>query len=126
MILTDFNQVAIANIMQFSGDLKKNQDNKSITNIARHAILSSLKFYKTKFQKEFGSEMVIACDSNNYWRKDIFLIIRPLVLSSVPNQIWIGELFLMLWTWCEKNLRKPSPITCCVFLALKLMILLQS
>lgn len=72
MILTDFNQVAIANIMQFSGDLKKNQDNKSITNIARHAILSSLKFYKAKFQKEFGSEMVIACDSNNYWRKDIF------------------------------------------------------
>jgi len=72
MIVLDYSQVAIATVFQFSADLKKTSDDKEkAVNIIRHAILSSLKFYKKKYGKEYG-EMVIACDGRNYWRKDVF------------------------------------------------------
>lgn len=40
-------------------------------NMVRAMILNNIRFYKQKFGAEYG-EMVIACDNNNYWRKQVF------------------------------------------------------
>ena len=72
MIIIDYSQVAISNVMQFSSDIKKSSTDKDkAVNIIRHAILSSIKYYKKKYEKEYG-EVVVACDGRNYWRKDFF------------------------------------------------------
>ena len=39
--------------------------------LVRHMVLNSLRAHNKKFRKEYG-EMVIACDSSNVWRKQIF------------------------------------------------------
>jgi 5'-3' exonuclease len=39
--------------------------------LLRHMILNSIRSYKQKFGKEFG-EIVIACDNQNYWRREAF------------------------------------------------------
>lgn len=68
MILIDFNQVMISNLMQQLG----NHTNIPIEEgLFRHMVINSLRTYKQKFGAEYG-EMVIACDDKNYWRKQIF------------------------------------------------------
>ena len=39
--------------------------------LVRHMILNSLRGHNKKFRKEYG-EMVIACDSKNVWRRQVF------------------------------------------------------
>ena len=39
--------------------------------LVRHMVLNSLRGHNKKFRKEYG-EMVIACDSKNVWRREIF------------------------------------------------------
>jgi 5'-3' exonuclease len=41
-------------------------------NLVRHMILNTIRKNVKKFKKEFGDEIVIACDSRHYWRKEIF------------------------------------------------------
>ena len=68
MIIVDFNQVMISNLMMQLG----NHTNVPIEEgLFRHMIINSLRSYKQKFGNEYG-EMVIACDDKNYWRKQIF------------------------------------------------------
>ena len=68
MILVDYSQTAIANIM---AELGGRADVVLNIQVVRHMILNSIRSYNVKFRKEFG-EMVICCDSKNYWRKKIF------------------------------------------------------
>ena len=68
MIIVDINQIMISNLMvQINGrDAPElNED------LVRHMVLNSLRAHNKKFRKEYG-EMVIACDSSNVWRKEIF------------------------------------------------------
>lgn len=68
MIIVDFNQVMISNLMMQIG----NHTNIPIEEgLFRHMVINSLRSYKQKFGDEYG-EMVIACDDKNYWRKQIF------------------------------------------------------
>ena len=68
MIIVDFNQVMISNLMMQIG----NHTNIPIEEgLFRHMVINSLRSYKQKFGSEYG-EMVIACDDKNYWRKQIF------------------------------------------------------
>lgn len=68
MIIIDFNQVMISNLMMQLG----NHTNIPIEEgLFRHMVINSLRSYKQKFGDEYG-EMVIACDDKNYWRKQIF------------------------------------------------------
>ena len=39
--------------------------------LVRHMVLNSIRSYKVKFEEEYG-ELIIACDSPNCWRKEIF------------------------------------------------------
>lgn len=70
MIIIDYSQVSVAGILAFSADLKKGSESEK-KNLIRHVVLSSIKSYKKKYGKTHG-EVVIACDSRNYWRKDFF------------------------------------------------------
>ena len=68
MILIDFNQVMISNLMMQIG----NHTNIPIEEgLFRHMVINSLRSYKQKFGEEYG-EMIIACDDKNYWRKQVF------------------------------------------------------
>jgi hypothetical protein len=62
--------VCVAAILAFSKDLRKDASSDK-KDLIRHVALSSIKSYKKKYGKEFG-EMVIACDSRSYWRKEYF------------------------------------------------------
>ena len=75
MILIDFNQVMISNLMMQIG----NHTNIPIEEgLFRHMVINLLRSYKQKFGEEYG-EMVIACDDKNYWRKKSFPIIKLIV-----------------------------------------------
>lgn len=68
MILFDFNQVAIANLMEQIGSSSKPVDES----LVRHMILNTIRTYVKKFKESHGPEVVIACDNKKYWRRDIF------------------------------------------------------
>jgi hypothetical protein len=68
MIVVDYNQTAISNLMAEIGHRKDLSIN---IGLVRHMIANSLRGYNVKFGKEYG-EMIIACDSFNYWRKKVF------------------------------------------------------
>jgi len=68
MIILDFSQVMISNLMMQLG----NHTNIPIEEgLFRHMVINSLRSYKQKFGDEYG-ELIIACDDKNYWRKQIF------------------------------------------------------
>ena len=67
MILVDFNQCVIANLF---AQLGAHTNIEIEEDLLRHSILNTLRSYNVKFKKTYG-EMVIACDGNRNWRKDI-------------------------------------------------------
>jgi hypothetical protein len=69
MILVDYSQVALSNILSFQRELKGTDS--EVKNLIRHVTLSTLKSYKKKYGKEYG-ELVICCDGRKYWRREIF------------------------------------------------------
>jgi len=68
MIIFDFNQVAIANLMEQIGSSKTAVDES----LVRHMILNTIRTYVKKFKAEYGTDIVIACDNKKYWRSDVF------------------------------------------------------
>ena len=67
MIIVDINQIMISNLM-----VTIHRDNLELSeDLVRHMVLNSLRGHNKKFRKEYG-QMVIACDSGNVWRKQIF------------------------------------------------------
>lgn len=68
MIVVDFNQTAISNLM---AEIGGRTDVELNVPLLRHMIINSLRGYKQKFGKEFG-EIVIACDNMKYWRRAVF------------------------------------------------------
>jgi hypothetical protein len=66
MIIFDFNQIAIANLMEQIGSSKIPVDE----NLVRHMVLNTIRANVKKF-REYG-EVVIACDNKRYWRRDVF------------------------------------------------------
>ena len=67
-ILIDLNQVLISNLMQ---QINSNPKEKLDENLIRHMVLNSLRSYIRQFKSKFG-EIIIACDSKKYWRRDVF------------------------------------------------------
>ena len=65
MILVDYSQLAIANIMQ------QIRYDKLDEQLVRHMILNSIRLQKQQFHDKFG-EIVICVDSRNPWRRDVF------------------------------------------------------
>lgn len=68
IILVDFNQICISNLMMQVGN---HTDLVVEEGLVRHMILNSLRLYNQKFGNVYGP-MIIACDDKNYWRKQEF------------------------------------------------------
>ena len=66
MILLDYNQICISNLM-----VHMNKNAILDEDLVRHMVLNSIRLYKKRFGDKYG-EVVICCDDKNYWRKDIF------------------------------------------------------
>jgi len=66
MIIVDFSQCMFSNLM---ANIRPNEIFDE--GMLRHMVLNSLRSYRQKFCYEYG-ELVIACDSHNYWRKNLF------------------------------------------------------
>ena len=69
MIIVDINQIMISNLMVQINGRKCRDFIRGL--LVRHMVLNSLRAHNKKFRKEYG-DMVIACDSKNVWRKQIF------------------------------------------------------
>lgn len=68
MIIFDYQQIAISNLMEQIGSSKSSVDE----NLVRHMILNSIRTYVKKFKQSHGPEVIIACDNRNYWRREFF------------------------------------------------------
>ena len=66
MIIFDFNQIAIANLMEQIGSSKAPVEES----LVRHMILNTIRTNIKKF-RSYG-EVVIASDNKRYWRRDVF------------------------------------------------------
>ena len=68
MIIVDLSQIMISNLMiQING---RNAPELS-EDLVRHMVLNSLRGHNRKFRDKYG-EMVLAADSGNVWRKQVF------------------------------------------------------
>jgi len=68
MILIDFNQTLISNLMSQIGS---NPNAEISEDLIRHMVLSTILSYKKKFSGDYG-ELIFCADDKNYWRKKIF------------------------------------------------------
>jgi len=68
MILIDFNQTLISNLMSQIGS---NPTADLDENLIRHMVLSSILSYRQKFSPEYG-ELIFCADDKKYWRKSVF------------------------------------------------------
>jgi len=68
IIIFDYQQVGISNLMEQIGSSKVQVDES----LVRHMILNTIRTYVKKFKETHGPEVVIACDNKNYWRRNIF------------------------------------------------------
>jgi len=68
MIIFDYNQVAISNLMEHIGSSKGPVDESMV----RHMILNTIRTYVKKYKASHGPEVVIACDNKNFWRRELF------------------------------------------------------
>jgi 5'-3' exonuclease, N-terminal resolvase-like domain/T4 RNase H, C terminal len=68
MIIVDYSQTAISSLM---ADLKGRTDSEISLPMVRHMIINTIRSYKVKYGAEYG-DIVIACDSRKYWRREIF------------------------------------------------------
>ena len=65
MILIDYNQLAISNLMKQIGNTQNLDEN-----LVRHMVLNSIRAISKKFRNH--GDVVIACDGPTYWRRDVF------------------------------------------------------
>lgn len=68
MMIVDLQQVMISNLMSQLGAHTNVEVDRDLL---RHMVLNSLRGYNMKFKEKYG-EMVIACDAQRSWRKEVF------------------------------------------------------
>lgn len=68
MIVIDYSQTVISTLM---AELGGRTDIEISLPLLRHMVINNIRSHKQKFGDEYG-EVVIACDSRKYWRKEYF------------------------------------------------------
>ena len=68
MVVIDYSQTIISNLM---AEIGTRSDVEIDVNLLRHMVVNTIRSHKVRFGREFG-EVVIACDSRKYWRKQQF------------------------------------------------------
>jgi hypothetical protein len=71
VIIFDFSQVCLANIMVQYANLKDDEGQLS-KDLFRKMILNTIRKNVSKFRSDYGRDVVIACDTYASWRKDYF------------------------------------------------------
>ena len=65
MIIIDYNQLCIANLMKQIGNTSNLEEG-----LVRHMVLNSIRAISKKFRNH--GDIVIACDGPTYWRREVF------------------------------------------------------
>lgn len=65
-VLIDLNQVMMSSVLT---QIKPKQ--KIEEDLIKHVIINSLRSHVKKFKEEYG-EIILCCDSRNYWRKKVY------------------------------------------------------
>lgn len=68
MIIVDYSQTIISNLM---AELGGRNDVEIEVNLLRHMVINTIRSHYTRFKEDYG-ELIIACDSKKYWRKEFF------------------------------------------------------
>lgn len=68
MILIDFNQTLISNLMS---QISSNPTQELSESLIRHMVLTSILSYKRKFGPKYG-QLIFCADDKKYWRKQVF------------------------------------------------------
>ena len=68
VIIIDYSQTIISSLM---AELNGDTEAKLEVNLIRHMVINAIRSYHKKYSDEYG-DLVIACDSRKYWRKDVF------------------------------------------------------
>ena len=68
MILVDYNQISISNLM---AELNNRDSDHIDFDLVRHMILNTIRGYRKRWHEEYG-EIVIVCDNRRYWRRKVF------------------------------------------------------
>lgn len=68
MIIIDFSQIVISNLM---AEIQGQKDIEVNVPLLRHMVINAIRGFKAKFGHEYG-QLVLAADSRKYWRRDIF------------------------------------------------------
>ncbi len=100
MILLDYSQIALSNII-----VQKLNDE----NMIRHMILNSIRMYNKRYRAEYG-QMVICADGMNTWRKQYFpeyKANRKKRRDATSNMDW-PEIFRIL-TLVREEIRENLP-----------------
>jgi hypothetical protein len=96
MLIFDFNQVIIANLMEQIGSSKTAVEES----LVRHMVLNTIRANVRKF-REYG-EVVIACDNKRYWRRDYFPLYKA---NRKKNRDSSGHDWAAIFE-CMKNVRE--------------------
>lgn len=63
MIIMDFSGIAVSNII-----VQKMNDESMI----RHMILNSIRMYRKRYKEQYGTNIILACDAGNNWRREYY------------------------------------------------------
>ena len=63
MIIMDFSGIAVSNII-----VQKMNDESMI----RHMILNSIRMYRKRYKEQYGTNIILACDAGNNWRRQYY------------------------------------------------------
>tara|TARA_B100000959_G_scaffold142869_1_gene150008 strand:- start:12607 stop:13452 length:846 start_codon:yes stop_codon:yes gene_type:complete len=103
MILIDFNQVMIGNLMMNA----KTQADVS-EDLLRHMILNTLRNYRKQFTKTYG-EIIICNDSRHYWRKDVFPLYKAGRASGREKSPFDWEIIFKIFDQLRSDLKEHFP-----------------
>ncbi len=103
MILIDFNQVMIGNLMMNA----KTQADVS-EDLLRHMILNTLRNYRKQFTKTYG-EIIICNDSRHYWRKDVFPLYKAGRSEGREKSPFDWEIIFKIFDQLRSDLKEHFP-----------------
>lgn len=69
MIIVDYSLITYATVIS---QMIETPNLQLTEGLVRHTVLNTIRSNYKKFRSTYGNELVIACDSPNSWRKDIF------------------------------------------------------
>jgi len=103
MILIDFNQVMIGNLMMNA----KTQADVS-EDLLRHMILNTLRNYRRHFNRTYG-ELIICNDSRHYWRKDVFPLYKAGRKEGRKASPFDWEIIFKIFDQLRSDLKEHFP-----------------